>query len=507
MVNVLETYAIELGNAKIDINIISKEKGFTDSYFLNLPEFGKGTKALLDSIKKQLLASVELNIDKATDPKKVEELKQIVRLRALAMLEKESKTSKQEDLNFLTEVLVNEMFGLGNIEFLLADGNLEELVINNATEAIHVYHKKYGWLSTNVFVKPEDDILNYANIIARKIGKQITVLDPLLDAHLLSGDRVNSTLFPISTKGNTITIRKFRRDPWTVTDLISNKTVSSEVMATIWEAIQYEMSVVFSGGTASGKTTILGVSMPFIPPNHRIISIEDTREIFLPEYLHWVPLTTREPNPEGKGEVTMLDLLVNSLRMRPDRIVVGEIRRKEEAEVLFEAMHTGHSAYTTVHANTADETIRRLTNPPIEIPSTMLDAVGLNIVMFRNRRLGVRRILQLSEYITERRGNEEAVKANILYRWKAKEDSIEKYSESIRFYEELGLYTGLLPAEINDEILEKKMILEWMLNQSIHNITDVGKVIAEYYSNSTVVLDAIRRNDKKMLLGEMKEAK
>ena len=200
-----------------------------------------------------------------------------------------------------------------------------------------------------------------------KIGKQITVLDPLLDAHLLSGDRVNSTLFPISTKGNTITIRKFRRDPWTVTDLISNKTVSSEVMATIWEAIQYEMSVVFSGGTASGKTTILGVSMPFIPPNHRIISIEDTREIFLPEYLHWVPLTTREPNPEGKGEVTMLDLLVNSLRMRPDRIVVGEIRRKEEAEVLFEAMHTGHSAYTTVHANTADETIRRLTNPPIEI--------------------------------------------------------------------------------------------------------------------------------------------
>ncbi|PIU21357.1 MAG: hypothetical protein COT15_02785, partial [Candidatus Diapherotrites archaeon CG08_land_8_20_14_0_20_34_12] len=258
MVNVLETYAIELGKAKIDINIISKEIGFTDSYFLNLPEFGKGTKALLDSIKKQLLASVELNIDKAMDPKKVEELKQIVRLRAIAMLEKESKTSKKDDLNFLTEVLVNEMFGLGNIEFLLADGNLEEVVINNATESIHVYHKKYGWLSTNIFIKPEDDILNYANIIARKVGKQITVLDPLLDAHMLSGDRVNSTLFPISTKGNTITIRRFRRDPWTVTDLIKNKTVSSEVMSTIWEAIQYEMSVIFSGGTASGKTTILG---------------------------------------------------------------------------------------------------------------------------------------------------------------------------------------------------------------------------------------------------------
>jgi len=190
----------------------------------------------------------------------------------------------------------------------------------------------------------------------------------------------------------------------------------------------------------------------------------------------------------------------------PDRIIVGEIRRKEEAEVLFEAMHTGHSAYTTVHANTADETIRRLINPPIEIPGTMLDAVGLNIVMFRNRRLGVRRILQLAEYITERRGTEEVVKANILYRWKAKEDSIEKYSESIRFYEELGLYTGLLPAEINDEISDKKKILDWMAAQDIHNINDVGKIIAEYYSNADIVLDAVRKNSKEILFGNAKEA-
>jgi len=208
------------------------------------------------------------------------------------------------------------------------------------------------------------------------------VLDPLLDAHLITGDRANATLFPISGRGNTITIRRFRRDPWTVTDLIKNKTTSSEVMALIWMGMQYELNLILSGGTGSGKTSFLNVCLPFIQPNHRILSIEDTRELSLPSFLHWIPMTTREPNPEGKGAVEMLDLLVNSLRMRPDRIIVGEVRRQREAEVMFEAMHTGHSVYTTLHANTADETIRRLVNPPIEVPTTMLEAVHLNVVMY-----------------------------------------------------------------------------------------------------------------------------
>ena len=120
----------------------------------------------------------------------------------------------------------------------------------------------------------------------------------------------------------------------------------------------------------------------------RIISIEDTRELTLPVSLHWVPMETRLPNPEGKGEVTMLDLVVNSLRMRPDRIIMGEIRRKREAEVLFEAMHTGHSVYATLHANDVDETIARLTNPPIDVPKQLLSSVNMLAVMNRNRRTG-----------------------------------------------------------------------------------------------------------------------
>ena len=147
----------------------------------------------------------------------------------------------------------------------------------------------------------------------------------------------------------------------------------------LWLAIEYEMNVIFSGGTASGKTVILNACMPFIPPNHRIISVEDTRELMLPDFLYWTPMVTRSPNPEGKGEVSMLDLLVSSLRMRPDRIVLGEMRRKEEAMVMFEAMHTGHSVYATMHANSATETISRLTNPPLSVPINLLKLPADNI--------------------------------------------------------------------------------------------------------------------------------
>jgi len=254
------------------------------------------------------------------------------------------------------------------------------------------------------------------------------------------------------------------------------------------------MNIIVAGGTASGKTSMLNVLSMFMPSYHRIISIEDTRELKLPEFLHWVPLTTREPNPEGKGEVSMLDLLVNSLRMRPDRIIVGEIRRREEAEVMFEAMHTGHSVYTTFHANTSEEVIRRLVNPPIEVPSSALEAVNLTVVMFRNRRLGARRILQVAENIVEKRGaNEDTIKSNVLYRWKPSEDVISKHNESIKLYDELSLHTGLSNSEINDLLVSKQKILDWMVEKNIHDIESVGKYIANYYLNPENFVSAIEK--------------
>ena len=152
-----------------------------------------------------------------------------------------------------------------------------------------------------------------------------------MDAHLKTGDRVNATLSPISSKGNTITIRKFAVRPWTITDFVKENTISYEAAALLWMAVQNELSIIIAGGTASGKTSMLNGIANFFPPNQRILSLEDTRELVLPKILHWVPLETRLPNPEGKGGITMFDLVVNSLRMRPDRVLVGEIRKRAEA--------------------------------------------------------------------------------------------------------------------------------------------------------------------------------
>jgi len=258
--------------------------------------------------------------------------------------------------------------------------------------------------------------------------------------------------------------------------------------------MQYEMNILVSGGTGSGKTSFLNAITPFIPPNHRIISIEDTRELQLPQFLYWCPLTTRQPNPEGKGEITMLDLLVNSLRMRPDRIILGEMRRKSEAEVLFEAMHTGHSVYATVHADSISETISRLINPPIEVPPNLLGAVNLNVVMFRDRRQGIRRTFQIGEFITSEESGQVNVKPNILFRWKPGDDTIVPHGDSLRFFEDLSRHTGMSQFEMNKDIQTKEKILNYLVKNNLRSIIDVGKVLKEYYLDPDYVNKLIQKN-------------
>lgn len=484
----IESYSIK-SDIDVAVDITYDEAGFVKRYMLRVPEFGPGTRAMLNNLKSKVISDVNVAGDKLLDVKFVEEMKGHFRTKARNLMETQLPEIPAEQRDKLIAVIIHEMVGLGYIEFMLDDGNLEEIVVNSAEEPVWVYHKKYGWLKSNIFISPEAEIQNYASIIARRVGKQVTILNPLLDAHLVTGDRANASLHPISSRGNTITIRRFRRDPWTVTDFINGGTGSAELMSLIWLAMEYELNIMVSGGTGSGKTTLLNVMMPFIQPNQRVLTIEDTRELQLPEFLHWVPMTTREPNAEGKGQISMLDLLVNALRMRPDRIIVGEVRRQKEAEVMFEAMHTGHAVYATVHANTAEETIQRLTSPPIEIAPSLLEAVHLNAVMFRNRRLGVRRILQLAEFVPMKSGAQggTTLKPNILFRWRAQTDTIEKYAESIRLFDELALHTGYTAQEINQNLGEKQRVLEYMMREKIRDINEVGKAIAQYYSDPETI--------------------
>jgi len=492
---ILDGYDVLSDNVKGKIEITNVPEEYVPIYNLKMPKLERGTLALLDEIKSKIISEMRIKAGELLDPKILEQLKKKFYIKSLELIDEQLIGLSTEFKEFLAGTLVHEMLGLGKLEMILADGNLEEIVINSAKEPVWVYHKKHGWLKTNVLIPSESQVQNYASTIGRKVGRQITTLDPLLDAHLTSGDRVNATLFPISTIGNTITIRMFRRKPWTITDLIQSKTVTAKVTALIWLATQYEMNILISGGTGSGKTTFLNCLMPFIPSNQRIISIEDTRELNLPHFLHWIPLTVREPNPEGKGAISMLDLLVNSLRMRPDRIIVGEIRRERQAEVLFEAMHTGHSVYATVHADTAPQTYRRLVNPPINIPETLLEALDLVVVMFRDRKTGRRRTYQVAEFIPMTEQSSQAgTTIRILFRWKPGKDVIEKYEESYRLLEKLRMHTGMLDVEIKNDLKDKERILNWMIEKKINTVNAVGKVVAEYYKDPGNVLKIVEKN-------------
>jgi archaeal flagellar protein FlaI len=492
----LDSYEIEVDKAKVRVEII--REGSVTIYSLVVPPISIATAALLADIRNELVTATSVGMKEITDPTAFSVIKKRFMDSANSILKEKVPTIKDPMREFLVGKLMQDMLGLGNIEFLVNDLSLEEIVIPTSKEPIRVFHRKFGWLETNVRVAREEEIANYSNIIARRVGRQITVLSPLLDAHLVSGDRVNSILYPVSTKGNTITIRKFARDPYTIIDLINIKTCDIDSAVLIWLAIEYEMNILISGGTGSGKTSFLNACMPFIPPNHRIISVEDTRELMLPDFLYWTPLVKRTPNPEGKGEVSMLDLLVNSLRMRPDRIILGEMRRKEEAMVLFEAMHTGHSVYATVHADSSAETISRLTNPPLEVPHNLLKAVNLNVVMFRDRKKGIRRVLQVSEF----EPGEEMTRAKIIYRWIPEEDRIIKHSETSRFYEDISRATGMSETEINENLDNKKKILNWMIKNKIRSLNDFGKVMKLYYSDKDKLMKEISSNHIKNILGE-----
>jgi flagellar protein FlaI len=486
---IIETYNLEVDGAKVEAKIMKELVG--TSYNLYIPEISPPTSALLNEIRNELISLTTISMKELTDPEAFQSIKERFMKDALSMIRAKLPGVEKHVENFLVGKLMQDMLGLGKIEFMINDANLEEIVIPSSGEMIKVYSKKYGWLDTNIKVEKEDDIVNYANIIARRVGKQITVLNPLLDAHLITGDRINAVLYPIGTKGSTITIRKFARDPFTIVDLIKNKTCDLDTASLIWLAVEYEMNILFSGGTASGKTSFLNACMAFVPPNQRIVSIEDTRELLLPESLYWTPLVTRTPNSEGKGEVSMLDLLVNSLRMRPDRIVLGEMRREAEAQVLFEAMHTGHSVYSTVHADSASETITRLVNPPLNVPPNLLKAINLNVVMFRDRRKGIRRILQIAEIVMEK----DSAKTNILHRWVPESDKIVKHAESTRFFEDISRNTGLRGSELDSDLKDKKSILSWLIKNNIRSISQISKVMNLYYKNKPRLDELMRKND------------
>jgi flagellar protein FlaI len=472
------------------VKIIHSPQERRPLYLISLPEASQETRAYLEDVK----VEVSKNLQIWADERNPEENKRLFDARGAFIsniIQGDLSVPKEVEVQ-LSQIVLNEMYGLGELEALLEDTWLEEIVVNAASQPVSVYHKEYGWLRTNLFMKNESETENYSQQIARKVGRQISTLNPILDAHLGTGERVNATLNPISAYGNTITMRLFAKNPWTIVSFIrpENRAMSAEMAALLWQAMHYELNILVAGGTASGKTSALNSLLALIQPFQRIVTIEDTRELYLPSYQwNWVPLVTRMPNPEGMGEVTMLDLMVNSLRMRPDRIVLGEVRRKREAEVFFEAMHTGHSVYSTVHADTGQQVLKRLIEAPIEIPESQVEDVHLLLVQYRDRRKNIRRTNEISEVLCGVSGPE----LNRVFTWKPRTDAFESARSPHRYLEELNLRTGMTESEVLSDQKDKTAILKWMVKNGLESVDQVGRVMKAYYSDIPGLVSAAEK--------------
>ncbi len=479
---ILDNYTLDYEQGKINVTIY-KDKP-VPVYTVSLVEISDNVRKVLNRIRDNVTSEITFDIVNLSKEERMDIEGQFKQRVKSLMKTAFPALDKETFAKLLNHVLVISL-GLGEIEYLLKDPDLEEVVVNGANQPVWVYHKKFGWLKTNIIFGNEDIIRHFSTMIGKGVNRDITSLSPLLDASLKTGDRVNATLQPITSKGNTITIRKFAEKPWTITDFLENNTIDYLSASVVWQALEFEQSMIVTGGTGSGKTSVLNVLSNFFPPNNRIISIEDTRELKLADTLHWVPMQTRLPNPEGKGEVSMLNLLVNSLRMRPDRIVVGEIRREEEIEVLFEAIRTGHSGYATFHANTVKEAVSRLTNAPINLPKISLADLGMMIVQHRDRRSGKRTTFQISEF-------DENGDPNLLYQRNFTTDKMDKVAESKTLANRICMFSTMTSQKLKEDLAEKEKVLRWIVKKKINIVNEIGLIISDYYTDKKNLLAKIK---------------
>jgi len=385
--------------------------------------------------------------------------------------------------SYYANAVVKEMVGYGLIDSLLQDDKLEEIMIIGPKKPVYVYHVDYGMMTTNIVFYSDEGILDIIDKIARTIGRHVDIATPLLDARLPDGSRVNATVPPASIDGSSVTIRKFREDPYTIVDLINFKTIDLEVGAFLWCIVDgfgaKPANILISGGTGSGKTTTLNVLANFIPASDRVLTIEDTAELQLP-IKHVIRFEGRPPGLEGKGELSLDILTKNTLRMRPDRIIVGEIRHKE-ATTLFTAMNTGHDGCMgTVHANSAKETLVRVISPPMSVPKLMLAGLDFIIIQKRLRtpKGQVRRMTAIAEVTGAIEDNADV---NIIFKWNPETDALERTENPIHYFELIKTFTNLSDEDIKFKLKSRVDVLSKLIKNNIRDIKSVSKEVQKDY--------------------------
>ena len=420
---------------------------------------------------------------------------QILQRKALELLGYYSIELSPRSTHKILHFLNRNYVGYGKLDAILKDPHIEDISCDGVGIPIFLYHTVYKNIETNLAFS-EDYLNSFVIQLVQRGGKHISIGSPMVNATLPDGSRLQATLGKeITTRGSSFTIRRFKEDPFTPVDMLNFGTCSSEMLAYFWLAIENNKSMILAGGTASGKTSALNAISMFIPPIAKVVSIEDTRELTL-HHENWIAGVTRESTiaHEGVSEISMFELLKAALRQRPEYILVGEVRG-EEALTLFQAMSTGHTTYSTMHAADIETLLNRLQGEPINVPHAMLQA--LNIVSIQMQTyIGterVRRTKTLLEItgLDQRTGG---VRINDLYTWDPAKDTF-AYSGNSYVLDQIREERGWTKGQLRDALAERKDILEYMVEKKITNYKEISQLVQRYALDPDAVLSEVRGLD------------
>ena len=433
----------------------------------------RGEEELLKEIKARLYETLDVRFAG------IKNAEEFVEKKAREIIEEFPLSLKQhlspESMDKIMYYVKRDLIGYGKLDPIIRDPMAEDISADGPGIPLFVYHRTYGSIETNIkFDKEGLDSAIYK--MAQRSGKHISLAKPLLDAALPNKDRLQLSMgSEVTTRGSTFTIRKFKEIPITPIDLINYGTFSLEMIAYLWMAVDNGANILIVGGTASGKTTVLNAIAMFIPPESKIVSIEDTREINL-MHENWIPSVTREAEEGGYG-IEMYDLLRTALRQRPEYVLVGEVRGKE-AHTLFQAMATGHITMSTMHAESAETVVKRLTKHPIDVPLMLLDSLDIIPIqsMMKMGDRTVRRCIKIIEVMGVD-FETESLRTNVLFNWRP--DVFEFTGESkvfVKMMEKLNMSED----ELLGEFARRRSILEGMQRKGMSDFQSLNKILFEY---------------------------
>ncbi len=481
----LETYPVF--EPYVYVGIAQDPESRTIRYIVIEPVLIPREKQLLAKVKDLLKIALEVDVrilEKSKDTGAYLKKKIIEILKRFEV--KMAKSTFDKIMYYLNR----DLLGFGIIDPLMKDPLIEDISCDGARIPIYIWHREYESIPTAIKFLDQEDLDRFILRMAYISGKHISVAEPLIDAALPDGSRIQMTYgTEVTKKGSTFTIRKFKEDPFSIVDLLKFGTLNSEMAAMVWLALEDKASILLAGGTASGKTTTINCLSMFIRPEAKIITIEDTPEVNL-AHENWIQSISRT-GLGGVGDVSLYDLLKAALRQRPDFIIVGEVRG-EEASTLFQAISTGHAGLSSVHADSVQSVFHRLTSSPMDIPRTLIPSVNYIMLQARETISGkpTRRIISMTEVLgLDTRTNEFIT--NEVFSYNRSTDSF-KYAGRSYIMEKIAKSKGYSEQKLQEELENRRTVLEWMTKKNIRKYLEVMNTVRKYYSDPEGLLNEVR---------------